>query len=70
MSERETMEGMTSESILDMRNGRLILETRGKMFPKGGGAECGGWQRSYDLTDHLEQLIREAMKPATVFKSE
>lgn len=48
-------------SMLVERDGELIVVMRGKLFPKAGGAECGQTFGEFNLTQHLRQLIAEAL---------
>jgi hypothetical protein len=49
-------------SIFVERNGELIIEIRGKLFPKRGGGECGFSYQEFNLTHHLRELIAEALR--------
>lgn len=48
-------------SLFTMQGDDLIIQMRGKLFPKQGGAECGSTSMQFNLSQHFRDLIAEAL---------
>ena len=48
-------------SVFTVRGGDLFIQMRGKLFPKEGGAECGSSFAEFNLSDHIRDLIADAL---------
>jgi hypothetical protein len=52
---------VSESSVLELREGELIVITRGITFPPQGGAQSGTFTQEFNLSEHLRKIIREEL---------
>ena len=49
-------------SVFYVEDGDLILQARGHLFPKQGGIQCGHTFSTFNVSQHLRELIGDALR--------